>query len=90
MAGMVLTGVGSLIGSELAKLAVENAPVLKQVAQSTAVNVAKKAFDMVLDQNPKIANFLGGFGIHPFHSRTHLHKTFANRGTHRRISYLNH
>ena len=87
---MVLTGVGSLIGSELAKLAVENAPVLKQVAQSTAVDIAKKSFDLVLEQNPRIANFLGGFGIHPFHNRAHLHKTFGNRGTHRKIGYSHH
>lgn len=91
MAGMVLTGVGSLIGQELAKVAVENAPILKQVAQSTAVDIAKKAFDYTLSQNPKIAHFLSGFGIHPFHSRAHMHKTFANRGTHqRKISYHNH
>jgi hypothetical protein len=80
---MLLTGFGSIIGHELGKLAVEHSPLIKQVAQSTAVEVAKKSFDLVLDRNPNFASFLGHFGIHKFGGGQH--KTFANRGGHRRI-----
>jgi hypothetical protein len=81
---MVLAGFGSILGHELGKLAVEHSPLIKQVAQSTAVEVAKKSFDLVLDRNPNFASFLGHFGIGKFHQENH--KTFTNRGRHKRIS----
>lgn len=88
---MVLAGVGSIVAHELGKLALDNAPILKQVATDTAVNVAKKSFDYVLNENPNFASFLGHFGIHAFHNRNSAnHKTFTSRGRHRRISYAHH
>jgi hypothetical protein len=84
---MMLAGVGSLIGHELARLAVDNAPVLKQVAKNTAVDIAKKSFNLVLDNNPNFSNFLGHFGIHKFGQAQH--STFTNRGRHRRITHHN-
>jgi len=82
---MVLAGFGSIVGHELAKLAVEHSPLLKQVAADTAVNVAKKSFDLILDKNPNFSNFLGHFGIHKFN--TDQHKTFTSRGRQRRIAH---
>lgn len=88
---MVLSGIGSLVAHELGKLALDNAPILKQVARDTAVNVAKKSFDYVLNENPNFANFLGHFGIHAFHNRNSAnHRTFTSRGRPRKITYHNH
>jgi hypothetical protein len=83
---MVLAGVGSIVAHELGKLALDNAPILKQVASDTAVGIAKKSFDLVLDQNPNFANFLGHFGIHKFNSSAN-HKTFTHRGRRRHITF---
>ena len=83
---LVLAGFGSIVGHELAKLAVEHSPLLKQVASDTAVNVAKKSFDLILDKNPNFSNFLGHFGIHKF-NQSENYKTFTNRGRHRRIAH---
>lgn len=83
---MVLGGIGSLVVQELGKLALDNVPILKQVAKDTAINVAKKSFDYVLHENPNFASFLGHFGIHAF-NRGNTQKTFTHRGRHRRITY---
>ncbi len=80
---MLLSGFGSIIGHELAQLAVEHSPLIKQVAKSTVVEVAKKSFDLVLDRNPHFASFLNHFGIHKFGGNQH--RTFTNRGGHRRV-----
>lgn len=84
---MVLAGVGSIVANELGKLALNNAPILRQVATDTAVGIAKKSFDLVLDKNPNFADFLGQFGIHKFNQSQHNHRTFTNRGRPRRITY---
>ena len=80
---MVLSGIGSILVSEIANLATQHLPVVQQVAKSTAVEVAKKSFDLVLDRNPTFAGFLSHFGIGKFNN-TH-HKTFTHRGRHKRI-----
>lgn len=85
---MALAGFGSIVGHELAKLAVEHSPLLKQVAADTAVNVAKKSFDLILDKNPNFASFLGHFGIHGFHQGRQNQKTFTHRGRQRKITGL--
>lgn len=88
---MVLAGVGSIVANELGKLALNNAPILRQVATDTAVGIAKKSFDMVLDKNPNFSDFLGQFGIHAFHTRSSAnHKTITSRGRPRKITYHNH
>jgi hypothetical protein len=83
---MVLGGVGSLIVSEIGKLAMEHSPIIQQVAKSAVVDIAKKSFDKVLDLNPNFSNFLGAFGIHRFSPK----KTISSRGKQRRITYHNH
>jgi hypothetical protein len=80
---MVLTGIGSIVARELGQLALDNSPMLQQVAQSAVVNIAKKSFDYTLENNPNLERFLGSIGIHRF---TH-HSTFTKRGRHRKISY---
>jgi hypothetical protein len=59
---MVLSGIGSIVVSEIGKLAMEHSPMIQQVAKSTAVNIAKKSIDYTLDTNPHFASFLGHFG----------------------------
>lgn len=88
---MLLSGFGSILAHEVGKIAMEHSPLLKQVATSAVVDVAKKSFDMVLDQNPNLSSFLGHFGIHAFHNRSPTnHKTFTHRGRQRRIGYTAH
>jgi hypothetical protein len=83
---MVLSGIGSIVVSEIGKLAVEHTPLVKQVATNAVVDIAKKSFDKVLDLNPNFSNFLGAFGIHRFNPK----KTISSRGKQRRITYHNH
>ena len=83
---MVLSGIGSIVVSEIGKLAMEHSPLVKQVATNAVVDIAKKSFDKVLDLNPNFSNFLGAFGIHRFSPK----KTISSRGKHRRITYHNH
>jgi len=83
---MVLSGIGSIVARELGQLALDNSPMLQQVAQSAVVNIAKKSFDYTLDTNPNFASFLGHFGITKFNSGN-THSTFTKRGRHRRITY---
>ena len=85
---LMLSGFGSILAHELGKVALDNAPLLKQVATDTAVNVARKAFDYTLDNAPNFASFLGHFGITKFNSG-YTHSTFTKRGRHRKITYLN-
>lgn len=86
---LLASGVGSLIAQEVGKLAMEHTPIVKQVATDTAVNIAKKSFDLFLDHNPNFSNFLGHFNIGKFNPSVN-HKTFTNRGRKRRITYHNH
>lgn len=83
---MVLAGIGSLVAHEIGALALNNAPILKQAGTEAVINVAKKSFDLILDNNPNFSNFLGHFGIHKFNQSSN-YKTFAHRGRHRRITY---
>jgi len=85
MAMLLASGFGSLLTHEIGKLALEYSPIVKQIATSTVVDIAKKSFDMTLDQHPHFANFLGAFGIHRFNPK----KTLSSRGNHKRISYHN-
>jgi hypothetical protein len=86
---MIMSGIGSILVSELGKLAMEHSPLVKQVATNAVVDVAKKSFDYTLDTNPNFASFLGHFGITKFNSG-YTHSTFTKRGRHRRITYNNH
>ena len=81
---MIASGLGSILLQEFGKLAIEHSPLIKQVATSTAVEVGKKSFDLVLDANPNFQSFLSQFGIHKFGNGNH--STFQKRGRHRRIS----
>ena len=81
---MILSGIGSIALQEIGKMAISNTPILKQVATETAVGIAKKSFDLVLDNNPNFSSFLSQFGIHKF-GNSH-HSTFQKRGKHRRIA----
>ena len=83
---MLLTGFGSILASEVGKLAMEHSPLIKQVATSAIVNVAKQTFDMTLNENPNFASFLGHFGITKFNSGN-THSTFTKRGRHRKLTY---
>jgi hypothetical protein len=82
---MVIGGIGSILASEIGKLVVEHSPLIKQVAQSAVVDVAKKSFDHILDLNPNFSNFLGAFGIHRFSPK----KTISSRGRHKRMANQN-
>ena len=84
---MILGGIGSIIVRELGQLALDNSPMIQQVAKSTAVDIAKKSFDYTLDTNPNFASFLGHFGITKFNSG-HTHSTFTKRGRHRKITRM--
>ena len=84
---MILAGVGSIVGHELAKLALDNAPILRQAVGNTAVSIAKNTFDMVLNNNPHFSDFLDSFGIHKFNQSQHTHRTFTNRGKRRHITH---
>ena len=86
---MLLSGFGSILASEIGKLAVEHSPLIKQVATSAVVDVAKKTFDMTLDANPNFASFLNHFGITKFNSAA-THSTFTKRARHRRITTHSH
>ena len=88
MAMIIASGFGSIVAKELGQLAVDNAPFIKQVATSTAVEVGKKTANLILDNNPNFASFLSQFGIHRFGGMNH--STLQKRGRHRRISYMNH
>ena len=83
MAMMLASGFGSLLTHELGKIALEYSPLVKQVATSTVVDIAKKSFDMTLDQHPHFANFLGAFGIHRFNPK----KTLSSRGRPKKFMY---
>lgn len=83
---MLLAGFGSILANEIGKVALDNSPLIKQVATSAVVNVAKKTFDMTLDANPNFASFLGHFGITKFNSGA-THSTFTKRGRHRKLTY---
>jgi hypothetical protein len=85
---MVLGGLGSLLLREIGQFAAEHSPMIQQAAKSAVVEAGKKAFNLVLDQNPNFSSFLGHLGIHPFHTRSQdHHKTISHRGNgrHRRI-----
>lgn len=86
---MVLGGIGSIALQEIGKLAIEHMPIMKQVATDTAVSVAKKSFDYVLNENPNFASFLGHFGITAF-NKGNTHSTMMKRHRHRNITYHNH
>jgi hypothetical protein len=77
-----LAGLGSIIAQEIGKVAIENSPLIKQVATSAVVNVAKQSFNNLLDMNPNFSHFLGHFGITRYGEK----KTFTNRGRHRRMA----
>ena len=85
---MIAAGIGSIVIQEFGKLAVDNAPFIRQVATSTALEIGKKTANLILDNNPNFASFMSQFGIHRFGYRNH--STFQQRGKHRRISYMNH
>jgi hypothetical protein len=88
MALMIASGIGSIVANELGKIALDNMPLIKQVASDTAIKVAKKTVDYTLAENPNLATFLGHFGFTGFntgYSRT----TLMKRGKHRKISYHN-
>jgi hypothetical protein len=89
MAMLLASGIGSILAQEVGKLALDHAPLMKQVATNAVVDVAKKSFDYVLSENPNFASFLGHFGITKFNSGN-THSTFTKRGKHRRITYHNH
>lgn len=61
-----LAGLGSVLATEIGKVALEHTPILKTLATDAAVNVAKNTFDNILDLNPNLSNFLGIFGVHRF------------------------
>lgn len=86
---MIMSGIGSILVSEIGKLAVEHLPSVKQVATNAVVDVAKKSFDYTLDTNPNFASFLGHFGITKFNSG-YTQSTFTKRHRHRKITYHNH
>lgn len=86
---MVLAGVGSIVAHELGKLALDSAPILRQVATDTAVGIAKKSFDLILDKNPNIATFLGHFGFTAF-NKGNIQSTLTKRHRHRKITYHSH
>lgn len=85
---MIASGIGSIVANELGKLALDNAPLIKQVARDTTLNVVKKSFDYTLDTNPNLASFLGHFGIMKFNSG-YTQSTFTKRARPRKISYYN-
>jgi hypothetical protein len=83
MAMMIASGFGSILANEIGKLALNNAPLIKQVATDTAVNVIKKTVDYTLDTNPNIASFLGHFGIH--FNTGYTRNSLMKRAKHRKI-----
>jgi hypothetical protein len=85
---MIAAGIGSIVANELGKLALDNIPLMKQVATDTAIKVAKKSFDYTLDTNPNLASFLGHFGIMKFNSG-YTQSTFTKRARPRKITYHN-
>lgn len=84
MAGLLLTGIGSIVASEIGKVAQDNMPLIKQVGTNAVINVAKKSFDAFLDHNPNFANFLGHFGVRHFSER----RTMTHRGRPRKIAMM--
>ena len=86
MAAVIATGFGSIVANELGKLALDNMPLIKQVARDTTVNVIKKTVDYTLDKNPNFASFLGHFGFHGFNTMR-PRSTFVKRATRREIDY---
>jgi hypothetical protein len=84
MAMMVASGFGSILANEIGKLALNNAPLIKQIATDTAVNVVKKTVDYTLDTNPNLASFLSHFGIHSFNTG-YTRNTLMKKARHRRI-----
>jgi hypothetical protein len=89
MAMMIASGIGSIVANELGKLALDNAPLIKQVAKTAIVDIAKKSFDYTLDTNPNFASFLGHFGISSFNSG-YTRSSVMKKGRHRKITYNNH
>jgi hypothetical protein len=83
---LVLGGVGSVVLQEIGKLALEHTPMLQQFAKTAVVDIAKKTFNKVLEDNPNFSNFLGHMGISSFHFG-HTKTNVLKRGRHRTISY---
>ena len=86
---MIASGIGSIVANELGKLALDNAPLIRQVAKDTAVNVIKKTVDYTLDANPNFASFLGHFGFTGFNTG-YARNTIMKKSRHRKITYNNH
>ena len=85
---MIASGFGSIVAQELGKLAVENSPIIKQIATGTAVEIGKKTVNLILSNNPRFESFLSQFGIHKFGGMNH--NTLQKRARHRKISYSHH
>jgi hypothetical protein len=85
MAAIIASGFGSILANELGKLAINNAPVLRDIARDTAVKVAKRVVDDVLDNNPNLASFMGHFGFQGFGSERHSKSTLYKRAKRRTI-----
>ena len=81
---MVASGFGSILANEIGKLALNNAPLIKQVATDTALNVVKKTVDYTLDTNPNLASFLGHFGFAGFNTG-YTRNTLMKKARHRKI-----
>jgi hypothetical protein len=84
MAMFIASGIGSIVANEIGKMALDNMPLVKQVAQNTLVNVVKKTVDFTLDNNPNFASYLGLFDFHGF-NRNKSHSTLEKRARHRKI-----
>ena len=84
MAMMIASGFGSILANEIGKLALNNMPLIKQVATDTAVNVVKKTVDYGLAENPNLASFLGHFGFAGFNTG-YTRNTIMKKSRHRKI-----
>jgi hypothetical protein len=73
---LVLGGLGSILLNEIGKVAMDNAPMIGNIAKDAVIEVAKNTFDTFLDYNPNFGNFLGQFGVRRFRPK----RTFTNRG----------